>query len=347
MQTTKTNFLKLIKTAPLAAVFFVLITPFFANAQVIGESLAAQQPAVLPGGTQVQMMQMEEEIRNLRGKVEELEYTNRALLSRFDKLSSDVDFRLKEIEKGGGSKPAAEEKRDAAPDTEKKRMSKILLPAEKADAERNAALESLKAEIDKEAAKIEKSIDRTPDSMREPAAPGSERVLGTIKIDKADGSVKGTSVGDAMPNPLETEKIGEPEKKPEAPKPVTARDKYNDAFSDLSSGNFDAATLKFEKFVGEFPKDSFSGLALFWLGEIYSTKGDYERAAKRYLSSYKDFPKGQRAPDSLLKLASTLGRLDKKKEACTTLSKLEKEFPKAGQNIKTAAEQEKKKLACS
>jgi TolA-binding protein len=52
-----------------------------------------------------------------------------------------------------------------------------------------------------------------------------------------------------------------------------------------------------------------------------------DKAAINYLKGYKQFPKGAKASDSLLKLALTLGELKKKTEACSMLSRLETEFP--------------------
>ncbi|MBD0275719.1 MAG: hypothetical protein ICV73_27805, partial [Acetobacteraceae bacterium] len=45
---------------------------------------------------------LEEELRRMRGRVDEAEFRNRQLLQSVEKLQGDVDFRLQQLE-GGGS----------------------------------------------------------------------------------------------------------------------------------------------------------------------------------------------------------------------------------------------------
>ena len=45
-----------------------------------------------------------------------------------------------------------------------------------------------------------------------------------------------------------------------------------------------------------------------------------------FLNGYRKFPRGIKASDSLLKLALSLDHLDKSKEACKVVEKLQKEF---------------------
>ena len=101
---------------------------------------------------------------------------------------------------------------------------------------------------------------------------------------------------------------------------------YDRALISLKDGRYDEAEKQFQEFIDVYPKSVFVSNAYFWYGEAFFKRNDFERAALQYLKCYKQFPKSQKAPDSLLKLAISLGELGKKKEACAMLSKLNKEF---------------------
>ncbi len=88
-----------------------------------------------------------------------------------------------------------------------------------------------------------------------------------------------------------------------------------------------ASEQKFADFIKNFPKSSKQSNAYFWHGETFFRRNIYDQAAISFLKGYKQFPKGEKASDSLLKLALSLGYLKKKNDACGMLAKLEAEFP--------------------
>jgi TolA-binding protein len=50
---------------------------------------------------------LEEEVRRLRGRVDEQEFRNQQQTQQIEKLQGDIDFRLQQLEGGGGRAPAA------------------------------------------------------------------------------------------------------------------------------------------------------------------------------------------------------------------------------------------------
>ena len=67
-------------------------------------------------------------------------------------------------------------------------------------------------------------------------------------------------------------------------------------------------------------------------------------AATAFAEGYKRYPKGAKAPDSLLKLGMSLARANQKQNACVALAQLDHDFPQAGASVKERAAAEKKKL---
>ena len=66
---------------------------------------------------------------------------------------------------------------------------------------------------------------------------------------------------------------------------------------------------------------------------------NYRDAALIFADGYQKFPEGIKAPDMLFKLADSLIKINKNKEACKMLSQLESEFPKHKLRIKAVNKQ--------
>ena len=127
---------------------------------------------------------------------------------------------------------------------------------------------------------------------------------------------------------------------------ATPREQYNRAFSYLQQRNYPEADKTFKSFVTANPNDNLTGNALFWLGETYSAQKNYPDAAGQYLESYRKFPKGSKAVESLLKLGVSLESMGEKQQACQTFARVLKEHPDAPSSLKQRAESEKKQAGC-
>jgi tol-pal system protein YbgF len=127
---------------------------------------------------------------------------------------------------------------------------------------------------------------------------------------------------------------------------ATPREQYNRAFSYLQQRNYPEAEKTFKSFVTANPNDNLTGNALFWLGETYSAQKNYPDAAGQYLESYRKFPKGSKAVESLLKLGVSLESMGEKQQACQTFARVLKEHPDAPSSLKQRAESEKKQAGC-
>jgi tol-pal system protein YbgF len=114
---------------------------------------------------------------------------------------------------------------------------------------------------------------------------------------------------------------------------------YDLALASLKDGNFREAEEKFANFIQTYKNHKLRENAVFWYAESFYRQGNFNQAAIHYLKSYKEYTKGSKASDSLLKLSLSLGKLKKLKEACAILDKLETEFPKrSADSLKRAAE---------
>ncbi|WP_310618889.1 tol-pal system protein YbgF [Flexibacterium corallicola] len=108
---------------------------------------------------------------------------------------------------------------------------------------------------------------------------------------------------------------------------------YNMIYEVLESGNYPVAQEGFDTFLGMYPDHKLSQNAQFWYGESLYGQRQYRSAADAFLKSYTDYPRGEFAAESLLKLGISLKGLGESGAACATFSELLTKFPNAPKDL--------------
>ena len=121
---------------------------------------------------------------------------------------------------------------------------------------------------------------------------------------------------------------------------------YKYAYDMLVRENYTEAESSFKAFIGEHPNDPLASNAYYWLGETYYVQKNYQLAAVSFAKGFQRFPKGNKALDQLFKLALTFISLGKNEDACATFSKLEAEFPDAPKIISNRAKVHIQRAKC-
>ena len=121
---------------------------------------------------------------------------------------------------------------------------------------------------------------------------------------------------------------------------------YEAAFSQLKSGQYDAAEKGFKDFLAQYPSHSLTGNAKYWLGESYYARAQYDKASRTFAEAYQDNPKGPKAADNLLKLGMSLNGMGKKADACVAMGQIKKEFSGLDGAVLRRAQEEMTKIGC-
>lgn len=121
---------------------------------------------------------------------------------------------------------------------------------------------------------------------------------------------------------------------------------YNDGLRLLNRGQFDEAGAQFEELIAVHPQDARAGQAQYWLGDMHFKLGRFEQAATAFLESFRNWPDGTKAPDSLLKLGMTLAIIGKQEEACLSLSQVPMRYPSASPTLLRRAGIEGQRAGC-
>lgn len=262
--------------------------------------------------------ELENQIRQMTGRFEEVEFASSQANRRIDKLVEDVDFRLNQLERSGS--PPAGQPQQGSVEQVKPTAQQQGVPAPGTPVARG-------------------STSSTPGQ-----APSKEGVLGAMPAD-------------AQGRPLNNNNAQQSQQTARATAPAAAsgrgklpagtpQERYNYAYKLLVQSDYADAESAFREFVGAHGQDALAGNAQYWLGETYYVRGQYEPAAQAFLQGYQGYPKSAKAPDSLLKLGMSLSAMKKNPEACAALGQLGKEFASAPPHVKDAATRERTKIGC-
>jgi tol-pal system protein YbgF len=275
---------------------------------------------------QVRMDRLEQQMRDLTGRVEDETNQVEQLRQRLEQINSDMQVGLGQ---GQGQQPPAPQRAAGGP------AMAATEPQAMADPE---AMPSYGGPPPPAASPPDQSADYgtlTPPGVR-PAPPGEtgsyQPYPGPTRLTPQQASA--ASGGSLRPPGRETMPSGS----------VSAQ--YNAAFGLLRRADYPAAEQALRGFVQQHPNSPLAGNAQYWLGESFYARGRYSEAAAAFADGYKRYPRGGKAADGLLQLGMSLARADQKHNACIALMELDHEFPHAGSVIKTRATQEKKRLGC-
>lgn len=277
-------------------------------------------------GAEIRMDRIEQQMRELTGRIEEVVNQVEQVRQRLDQASSGGDSRLAQSPVGPGPVAAA-----GPPPGRPGSAARDRLPFPPAP------------------------LGQPDDELGPPHRPGVGGLIPPGPGVPSDGPVPifGTLTPPGTP-PARPARSPEPASAAPAAQPPAGgslpsgsiTEQYNHAFGLLKRADYPAAEAALKAFIESHPKDPMAGNAQYWLGETYYTRGRYLEAASAFAEGYKRYPKGSKAADGLLKLGMSLARADQKQNACVALAQLDREFPHAGSAVKERAAAEKKKLGC-
>ncbi len=340
------------------------------------EQSLAQMQAQTPneGNIQVRLLRLESLIEQLTGQVEEANFRVNQLTNQVKTLQDDLQLRVATLEaQAAGVAVPADGAPAAAPGTP---GAPAALPP-RASAQPSTLVPSAPPRVAARAASGDEPLSQpmTPPRVTRPASappPGA----GTPQGMGADGSFVIRTDADGKPLPPDPNDLSapvaeappEPAPAPEAaPRPGavaagqlamappvgdvrlpegTPKVQYDFAFDLLRRNDFARAEVAFRDFLKRHPKDPLSGNAQYWLGETHYVRGDYQQAAVEFMAGYQNYPRTNKGPDNLLKLAMSMSNLGQTQGACTALNRLAKDYPKAADEVSKPAAAERAKLKC-
>jgi tol-pal system protein YbgF len=264
---------------------------------------------------------LENQLRQLSGQIEQLQFENRRLTEQLRKMQEDVDFRFSE--RGG-------QRGGAAPAPQATRPSNPPPPAGR-----------------------ERRGDAF-DPAAQSGAAGGPRQLGQVIDDEFAGNPNSGQ------GPMDLSSVGRPVPDgalpPTTPRGTSVaatgqaaspRELYDLAYAHVLRKEYERAEMSFREFLQSYPRDRLAADATFWLGESYFQRRRYREAAEQFLKISRDYPKANKGADSLLKLGMSLNGLGARDQACATYAKVGVDYPGASNTVRQGVEREQRRARCA
>ncbi|MGC2394266.1 MAG: tol-pal system protein YbgF [Methylovirgula sp.] len=304
---------------------------------------------------------LEDQIRQMNGQIQQMQYDNRKLADQLRKFQEDVDFRFQE---GGHKGLPRHEDSGALAAPAAPLAGAPLDTAPMGGATQSTALPAAPLE-----ANHERGDAFNPST--DPNAPGAPRPLGTtppsapLPPDTAsaadsDAPINLPSSGynatpavpaesaTAVPQPgAPAGAVTTPGGTVLASTEVDApKEEFDVALGYFKQKDYDNAGKSFSAFLEKNPKTRWTSDALYYLGETYYERGRQREAAEQYLKISTDYASSPLAPEAMLRLGESLQALGAKEQACATVSEVPRKYPIASAAVKAGAEREAKRAQC-
>jgi tol-pal system protein YbgF len=311
-------------------------------------------PGVFPvqGEAPVLMAQndpaLSEQLRQMNGRIEELNFQILQLQEQLRKMQEDNDFRFQELEQkksdAGGSDRRQARVEPSEEGTQGAPAGGGDPTVRQAEPDVQAAAPSVQAQ-----------------QPTRPMANGQggqqlgegETTFGTITFDQS-GNVVGGSVGDSATVSRDPN-AALPQDNPDAsddtvvaalPPSNNPDELYRSSYESILAGEYKSAEAGFRQHVERFPDDARAPDAEFWLGESLLGQQKYRAAAEVFLAANKKYPKAKKAPDMLFKLGVSLVGINQRDVGCATFAEVGKRYPNASSALKKRVEREQAEAKC-
>lgn len=109
--------------------------------------------------------------------------------------------------------------------------------------------------------------------------------------------------------------------------PAQLKGIYDNAYLDLSRGNYSLALIGFRDYLTKSPESELSDNAQYWIGECSYAQRDFKKAVEEFKKVEVTYPKGDKVPASKLKIAYSLLQLEDRAGARDELRDLVARYP--------------------
>ena len=109
--------------------------------------------------------------------------------------------------------------------------------------------------------------------------------------------------------------------------PKEAEKTYRNAFKLLKESQYDQALVAFKSFLKDYPNDTLSNNAQYWIGEANYVMQNYEIAINEYQALLNTYPDSQKASHALLKIGYSYTELGNMADAKKILKEVIRQYP--------------------
>ena len=332
------------KNVTAATVMLAALTlPFGASAN----DLRLTPPVILAqsGDAALRVLELEEEVRRLNGKVEELTFQLLQMQEDLRRLQQDNELRFQELE----------DKRSDAGDSSETRNNVAEAPARAEEPRLGKPEPSGPVGPDGTSSNENTDIVAGTNPEAAPLPPVRDlkpRALGSLTFDD-DGNVVNTDPdGDGgnrkiaslpLPGVFSDGVDGGVEAAEFGPTPDAV---FGVGRAALDNKRYERAEKAFRAYLKAWPNDPKEAQARYYLAEALFWQREYLDAANVYLDTHNAHPQAPTAADNLLGLGLALAGLNQREVACATFSEVPKQYPEAVARLSDRLDAERQSARC-
>ena len=283
---------------------------------------------------------LEEQVRQLNGRIEELTFQLLELQEQIRRQNEDNEFRFQELEEKKGSLDdntsgnVASTTETGETSLEKPEPSDQTVINTDSDGENGQSNQT-------QTAKAPRTIDGVEIYEGQSGVDQNDSgTLGTILFDE-DGNIVDTTLG----KPLDLTALPKADSS-QNPLPKNADELFQVGFDHVQTGRYDDAERALLMFSENFTDHPRMPEARFWLGESYLGRRQYQKAAQVYLDAQKRWPNSKFGPQTLLKLGVSVAGLNQRELACATFAKVLQKYPDASRAVRKNVAYEQNAARC-
>lgn len=102
---------------------------------------------------------------------------------------------------------------------------------------------------------------------------------------------------------------------------------YNEAQNLFIAGRLPESAEQFTDFIERYPRHSLADNAQYWIGEVYYSQKDYQKAAIEFKKVVDNYPNENKAPDALLKAGFSYIEISHNEKAIDALKMVVEQYP--------------------
>jgi tol-pal system protein YbgF len=298
---------------------------------------------------EMRIQQLENQLRQLTGQNEELQYRDRQLEDRLRMLQGGAQT-------APGAPPAV-----AQPGIAAAPALQPNLPMRQPGYEPQIAAPAPIIAPEVPAAPQGRRRGDAFDPGQNPNAPGAPHALGGGQLPIPAEAGVGAPGGRGAGEPLDLANTGAPNPAGAVPPRVpgagagglttlppsaTPKDEFDLGIGYMQRKDYALAEETMRNFAQKYPSDPLIADSQYWLGESFFQRQQYRDAAEAFLGVTTKFDKSAKAPDALLRLGQSLAALKEKEAACAALGEVTRKYPRASTGVKAAVDREQKRIKC-
>lgn len=291
----------------------------------------------------VRVIQLEDQLRQLTGRIEELNFQILELQEKMRKMQEDNEFRFQDLEsrRGGVERPPRIARHERPP---QETPPGKLQPSEPVDGAQGPDGDSIAQIIDN--GQPVRTVDGV--ELYDGQSQGNNgtrlepRALGSMTFD-ANGNIVDTNIDKPIDltrqsrggQPLDgVPAVGGNREMAALPSSGDPEQLYELGYNYIQAGDYELAENTFGEFAARYPDHPRIAEARFWLGESLYSQGQYEEAARIFLDAHKQYPNSRMGAQTLLKLANSLAAMNQRELACATYAEVPKKYPDISKSVR-------------